>query len=61
MINISQLYTELLKRGGKQWTYVKVKCALDGIPETTTDKEKIELIRVMTDTFKQLKTNIQNS
>ena len=60
MININSLHEELLKRG-KKFTYVKVKRAVNGFPNITSDKEKKELLNVVDDIFKKVKENILKS
>jgi hypothetical protein len=60
MININELRTELKKKK-RSYTYNKVKYALAGVPDTTTDTEKKELITILENKFKEFKSNILKS
>jgi hypothetical protein len=60
MININQLQIELTKKG-KSFTYVKVKKAIEGVPNSTTEKEKKEILSVLDEHLKKIKDNISKS
>lgn len=62
IINKNGLYRELIaKHGSSSYTYLKVVEALEGNGETLSDKEARQLIALVEDKIKLLKSNIQKS
>lgn len=61
LINRNDLFQELIRRYGKGYTYIKVCKALNGVSESTTDKEKKQIISTIDDIVKQTKENILKS
>jgi hypothetical protein len=59
--NSASFYKRVIQKGGNSFTYIKVKTALSGNPETTSDKEKKQLLAVLDDIYRKAKENILKS
>lgn len=59
--NSAAFYKRVIQKGGKSFTYIKVKTSLSGAPQTTDDREKKQLLSVLEDIYKQAKENILKS
>lgn len=60
-INRNAIYKELLRQGGKNWTYVKVCAALDGQPETLSVSERVLLLKIFKAETSRIEENIKNA
>lgn len=60
-INATALYKRLLLRGHKSFSYIKTKCAISGNKNTTTEKEKKQLLSILEEVYKEAKENILKS
>jgi len=58
--NHTAFYKKVLLKGGKSFTYTKVKLALGGV-KATDEKEKKQLLSVLDEIYQQAKSNINKS
>lgn len=58
--NSAAFYKRVIQKGGKSFSYIKVKNALGGKCDID-EKEKKQLMSVLDDIYKEAKTNILKS
>lgn len=60
-INRNAFYKELIRQGGKEWTYIKVCAALDGRPNTLSISERVQILKLLKTEVSKVEDNIKNS